>query len=199
MREEVISRLEDGGVFQSIEEVRELVEQIEHLKDDDPQVAYYVGWADAIEARETWKNTWNECQEKYGDRHRPENQLLIKGVPFNPSLPDGFSSTPHDERDPQEVRDWWGRSYIQQYTWAEMTEAYSDYLNRVETFGLEPQTHAEFLKDQEAQRVSWFESWPTGVRYDVRCLDGGAWDRPTGISMVGTLEEALMIALNTKR
>src|SRR5207302_656752 len=31
--------------------------------------------------------------------------------------------------------------------------------------------------------------WKGTVRYDVRCLDGGAWDRPTCWGMFGSLEE----------
>ena len=40
----------------------------------------------------------------------------------------------------------------------------------------------------------WLKSWPSGARYDVRCLDGGAWDRPTSWGMFGTLPEAIACA-----
>jgi hypothetical protein len=43
-------------------------------------------------------------------------------------------------------------------------------------------------------RDSWFDAWPTGFRYDVRCLDGGAWDRSTNYGMFATFEEALKLA-----
>jgi hypothetical protein len=33
--------------------------------------------------------------------------------------------------------------------------------------------------------------WPSGIRYDVYCLDGGAWDRPTAWDSFGTIEEAI--------
>ena len=39
------------------------------------------------------------------------------------------------------------------------------------------------------------ESWPEGVRYDVRMLDGGAWDRPTNHGVYATLDEAVRQAL----
>ena len=142
------------------------------------------------------------CGEKvvlhdYEDRHRPENQPMIQGVPFNPRLRDGFDNTPNDDRDPQEVDDWWGRAFIRSCSWAEMADSYSDYIDRVSRPGLgdfTPKTREEFDADQEARRIKWFESWPTGVRYEVRCLDGGAWDRSTSLSMVGSLEDALDIA-----
>ena len=38
------------------------------------------------------------------------------------------------------------------------------------------------------------ENWPGGRRYDVYCLDGGAWDRPSGWAMFGTLAEAIACA-----
>jgi hypothetical protein len=38
------------------------------------------------------------------------------------------------------------------------------------------------------------EAWPSGIRFDVYCLDGGAWDRPTARGWFGTLEEAIHCA-----
>jgi hypothetical protein len=37
-------------------------------------------------------------------------------------------------------------------------------------------------------------NWPSGTRYDVRCLDGGAWDRPTWWGSFATLDEAIACA-----
>lgn len=36
--------------------------------------------------------------------------------------------------------------------------------------------------------------WPEGVRYTVRCLDGGAWDRSTWWGSFGSMAEALQCA-----
>jgi len=38
------------------------------------------------------------------------------------------------------------------------------------------------------------ENWPNGERYDVRCLDGGGWDRPTVWGFFETLGEAVQTA-----
>ena len=38
------------------------------------------------------------------------------------------------------------------------------------------------------------EAWPGGLRFDVYCLDGGAWDRPTVWGCFGSLEEAVSCA-----
>lgn len=52
---------------------------------------------------------------------------------------------------------------------------------------------AEEVRKQwtDSGRAQWMEAWPSGIRYDVRCLDGGAWDRSTSWGMFATLEEAL--------
>lgn len=36
--------------------------------------------------------------------------------------------------------------------------------------------------------------WPEGHRYDVRCLDGGAWDRSTAWGALPSLQEAVALA-----
>ena len=52
----------------------------------------------------------------------------------------------------------------------------------------------EYNERVAKQKKSWFGAWPTGIRFDVYILDGGAWDRPTSKGKVGSLEEALEIA-----
>ena len=47
---------------------------------------------------------------------------------------------------------------------------------------------------REEGETGWREAWPSGVRYDVRCLDGGAWDRPTFWGAFATIEEAVRCA-----
>jgi len=131
----------------------------------------------------------------YEDKHRPESQMLIEGVPFNPALREDFDQTPNDDREDLEIEDWWDFPFIRSYTWADMGDSYSSYLARVsDTKDYTPKSREEFDKEQKERRIKWFEAWPTGIRYDVRCLDGGAWDRSTGGVMVGSLDEAIAIA-----
>ncbi len=108
--------------------------------------------------------------EDYEEQHRPDAQELVEGVPLNPCLRPGFDSTPNEERDPQEIDDWWNLPYIQAVAWD------------------------DFESDDAERRQSWFAHWPSGTRYDVRCLDGGAWDRSTSWGQAATLEAALEIA-----
>ncbi len=48
--------------------------------------------------------------------------------------------------------------------------------------------YIEIEHDDHPQFVA---HWKGNTRYDVRCLDGGAWDRPTCWGMFATLREAL--------
>lgn len=86
-------------------------------------------------------------------------------LPINPRLPRNFSNTPNEARPASHMR-WWDRPYIETFTVDEM------------------------CGDDEARRQKWLASWPSGTRYDVRCLDGGCHDRPTCWGMFATLDEA---------
>lgn len=106
----------------------------------------------------------------------------INGVLINPKLPDRFEVTPNEDR-PVNQRKWWYQPFIctnsveQEDRWhSERTDEYA----------------AERLAEwQEHGRAQWLEAWPSGKSYEVRCLDGGAWDRSTSWGMFGTLADAL--------
>lgn len=91
-------------------------------------------------------------------------------VPVNPKLPANFDCTPNDSRPRSHYR-WLHRPYVQ----------------LCDFYDLPPDYHAAFLR-----------AWPEGTRYDVRCLDGGAWDRSTCWGSFKTLEEAIQCALNRR-
>lgn len=87
-------------------------------------------------------------------------------IPIDPKLPKKFDQTPNEER-PASHRQWWFRPYIVTCSWE------------------------SWNSQDEERKADWFKAWPSGTRYMVRCLDGGAWDRSTGLGAYGTLEEAL--------
>ena len=122
---------------------------------------------------------------------------MVEGVPINPVLPPHFDQCDNSER-PDSHREWFNRPYI--ITDGSPRESYGAVLRRladqIMAGRFEPGTRAEWDAKQDAQHAGWLKHFPSGVRYDVRCLDGGAWDRPTGWGMVGTLEEAIHIAKN---
>lgn len=87
--------------------------------------------------------------------------------------------------------------FIRTDTWEAMEK------HRREVQASHRQEQNEFVKSDEQleadiakDKAQWFATWPTGTRYEVRCLDGGAWDRSTGWGMVGSLEEAIDICKN---
>jgi hypothetical protein len=106
---------------------------------------------------------------------------MIDGIPVNPVLPKNFSSTDNEKR-PASHQKWWDRPYIQTTSVEELD---ADYANRTDDY-------AEKAREAWIEgRKSWMEAWPSGTRYDVRCLDGGAWDRPTCWGMFPTIEQAV--------
>ena len=121
----------------------------------------------------------------------------IKGIPLNPLLRDDFDSTPNDEREPLEIEDWWNKPYIVTYSWDDMNESWDQYKARMTQYGYDEtsmDTEAVFLKRMSENKERWFRGWPSGTRYEVCCLNGGAWDRATSLAMVGSLDAAVAIA-----
>lgn len=110
---------------------------------------------------------------------------VVDGVPINPKLPKNFDITPNEHR-PDSHYKFWELPYIETNTVEQWDESYD---KRTDEYAAEGRR-----KWYEEHRAKWLEAWPSGVRYDVRCLDGGAWDRSTSWGMFGTLAEALNCA-----
>ncbi len=108
-----------------------------------------------------------------GTAQREATSAARREVPVNPKLPKHFDSTPNASR-PQSHKRWWYQPYVVTETWEQRDQPDSE-------------------KNEERKR-GWFEAWPGGTRYDVRCLDGGAWDRSTWWGAFATLEEAIACA-----
>jgi hypothetical protein len=89
--------------------------------------------------------------------------FLKEDYPINPPLPENFDSTPNEERPEWQIEVLWNRPFI---------------------------VTTPFFSN-EKYREDWYKHWPSGIRYDVRCLDGGAWDRSTCWGMYPTVEEAI--------
>ena len=124
----------------------------------------------------------------------------IDGIYVNPELPEDFDFTPNEERDKEELYEWWDKPYIEieeldQESWA---EHYYRLTNEYDWTDEQIGTKEDYMKEIEQRRKSWFKTWYTGFRYEVRCLDGGAWDRSTCHGMFATFEEALSVAKQLK-
>jgi hypothetical protein len=106
----------------------------------------------------------------------------VDGILINPKLPKNFDSTNNEYR-PVSHQKYWNMPYIETLTIEDWEASHNNATD-------------EYAEERRAKwatkgRQVWLEAWPSGVRYDVRCLDGGAWDRSTNWGMFATLEEAL--------
>lgn len=91
-------------------------------------------------------------------------------IAVNPKLQKNFDSIPNDMR-PQSHQRWWFKPFIRTVTFE------------------------DFKSTDEEFRSNWYATWPEGIRYDVRCLDGGTWDRTTNYGSFATLVQAESVAL----
>ena len=116
-------------------------------------------------------------------------EAVEDGVLINPALPEKFSCTPNAERSPEERARWWDRPYVQVSTWEQLERHQREHQVYLRREGLGGAADVEAHIAQ--LREDWFKGWPEGKRYEVRCLDGGAWDRPTCWGMFPSLDLAL--------
>lgn len=130
----------------------------------------------------------------YEEKHRPENQQrIVEGICINPVLREGFDQTANDDRDEQEIRDWWGRPFIleQEYEPADLT--YAAFVERVQSYKMDMdiESQADWETRTQNEKQSFDERFPNGKAYTVRCLHGGAWDRSSWCGDFPSLDAAL--------
>lgn len=120
-------------------------------------------------------------------------------IPIDPKLRADFDNTPNEDRSPAELRKWWDKPYILTMTFEEnqADKDYNAYFERVKDYNFKAyptKTREEWEADKAEQKAKWFKSFPNGTRYEVRCLDGGAWDRSTWRGTFAKLSEAVSFA-----
>lgn len=109
---------------------------------------------------------------------------------INPKVPKWMDSKDIEERSPKHIEKWWNVPYITFETFEK--EPYPKFIKRVGKLGIsidESFQEYELRKTRDFQ--FWLAKWPKGIRYDIRMLDGGAWDRTTWHGSFTTLEEAI--------
>ena len=137
--------------------------------------------------------------EPYLEKHRPENQRPEKGVTIDPCLRKGFDSTDNNDRDPLEWEDWFGVPYILTSNWDEQETHQRRHRRDLEQGKcpeVEISSKEKFENGIGVMKENWFSRFPSGTSYEVRCLDGGAWDRSTYWGEASSLEEAVELAEN---
>lgn len=70
----------------------------------------------------TWEEIYKEKERRYfanahptvefKPRHRFDNQELIDGIAYNPNLPKGFWTTDNNDRELEELENWWNVAFI---------------------------------------------------------------------------------------
>jgi len=135
-------------------------------------------------------------EEKF---HFENQKNIVDGIAINPLLSDDFYTRDNEERDTNELAHWWGRPFITTVSF--MEDSYEVYCERMTEFDADYKLESleEFTVRRDKEEKSWNEHWAGGVRYDVRCLTGGAWDRPSMLGNFSTLEEALTLAKEKPR
>lgn len=118
---------------------------------------------------------------KYTDGTSYMAKGQLDGVLIDPKLPKRFDSTANEER-PYGQAKWWCFPFVRTENVADLDAWYAK---------RQGERALEWLQEG---RQKWLEAWPTGTRYETRCLDGGAWDRSTAWGMFATLAEAVACA-----
>ena len=130
-------------------------------------------------------------------KYRFKNQKnIVDGIAVNPKLPKNFDDTPNEERCGDEVYEWWDRAFI--ITQEFDKDNYKDYCKRmkwsVENSDYVLDTKEEFKTRRKQDKANWFGWWKDGIRFDVRILDGGAWDRSSAVNHFDNLDDAVDLA-----
>ena len=133
--------------------------------------------------------------DTYEERHYIDNQESVEGVIINPVQRYDFDFTNNEEREQREIDEWWDVKYINAFPY--IGDTYLEYVGRMGESEVESETEFD-LRMMKSQR-NWFVSYPNGMEYVVRCLDGGAWDRSTNLGHFDNLDDALELAKSYKK
>ena len=112
----------------------------------------------------------------------------MKKIYIDPEVPEWMDNKDIEDRSETHIKKWWGRAYIRTQEYTEDT--YIDYCERMGDYK-ELETEEEFNTRRKKSKEQWFNHWKGGTRYDVRILDGGAWDRTTNKGSFDNLDEAI--------
>jgi predicted nuclease with TOPRIM domain len=120
---------------------------------------------------------------------------IIDGILVNPITPEWMDFKDINERSEEHLEEWFNKPYIRVTRYEAPDNSYEEYFERLKDCNMELESEEEFNTRIARDKKSWFNKWgEDGLRYDVRILDGGAWDRTTNKGSYSTLEEALKVA-----
>jgi hypothetical protein len=142
--------------------------------------------------------------EKTGTLYEAED--CIDWILINPVLPDDFGNKDISERSQKEMWLWDCLPFIETISFEEnqADASYNEYHERIKRINAESnsdlptESRDKWEADREKRRKEWLESFPTGIRYEVRCLDSGAWDNSTWWGWFGNIDDAVACAKSGK-
>ena len=121
------------------------------------------------------------------------HSFTIENIKVNPILRPDFDNTPNEDRTQKELNEYWNKPYIIIDTLHQ--EPFIEHVTRMNELGYyELETEEAFNLRQKESRDIFYSCFPDGFKYQVRCLDGGAWDRSTMKGNFNTFNEALEFA-----
>lgn len=112
-------------------------------------------------------------------------RALHDGVLVDPVEPKGLDCTPNEHRPPAHDK-WWHLPFIVTCSVEQLDALYAQ--------GTDANAEQRREDWRTRSRPQWLTAWPGGVRFTVRCLDGGAWDRTTNWGSFPTLAAAIEVA-----
>jgi hypothetical protein len=172
---EIMARREMG----TCEAVAQDPEHLEFIRDNKTQLQKLLDRETAVKIR-------------YEGMKKMKNE-----IPVNPKLRADFDITPNGDRSPAEIKKWWNKPYIVTTTFEEnqADKSFDEYEKRLKSYGYtDLQTREEWEAEKQKYKAEWLEAFPTNTRFEVLCLDGGAWDRSTWHGNFGELSEAVKFA-----
>lgn len=123
--------------------------------------------------------------------------LRNNGILINPKVPEWMDDRALEKRSEKHMKKWLNVPYIRTEVFGK--DNYSDYCERMaytqknDYIGnYKLKTEEEFNNIRIDDKKNWLTNWPDGIRYDVRILDGGAWDRTSYKGSYKTLENAII-------
>ena len=121
-------------------------------------------------------------------------------IEIDPNVPEWMDDKDLNDRSEEHMNEWFGKAYIRTQKFGD--DSYQEYCDRMAYTQADDylgdyklDTEEEFNTRRTKDLKSWCAKWgDDGIRYTVRCLDGGAWDRTTNHGSFANVDEAIALA-----
>ena len=119
--------------------------------------------------------------------------MKSKTILVNPKTPIWMDLKNIDDRSESHLKKWGNLAFIR--TQGYEIECFLKYLKRMRKYDSSfNEDEIKYNLERKESYLNWWKNWPLGTRFDVRCLDGGAWDRTSWKGSFDNLEDAIKCA-----